>query len=604
MISRWNYFSITIVMGVVLLMFQMTNVMLKQWNHYEENSFVRSWEELPSESSAYALNTTAAEENRGVVVYIGSESAPAFQIMQQWAVYTKQNFVSCGTMEEYQECGSKLAAYPGKVVSVHSEDLDWEDGEIGEILGQNAAADDSLVFCGLPESGAIKGNAGLRSLLGISRVRSEEVSVEGLRLEEGFLLGGGAEYRSVDPEENRQRQDMDLTFPWYILSEDTEIYMRGILEDESLELQEMPPVIWRSPVKEANIYAVNGDYMEEAHGLGLLSAMWADGKECEIYPVVNAQNLVAVNYPGLAPENSEEIQAIYGQDLERLLRDSVWPVFIAAYRQNTLGLTCMLAPQFDYKDENLPEQNQLLYYMKHLNEERAEVGLSDGRICGTPLEQKLLEDQWFMEGTLPDYQFTSFYSTEGENLEETLQNDILKPVRTVVSRYNGELEVFGYLNEYVTRQALLTDGVNYTYSQDFLTKCMETALGYTSVMVDMEKIAYPEGSDRLKEMSASLGWNLQNYFRSYENFAGTTVSESDERIRSFLALDYTKRIEGNTVYLELNNSETPAWFVLRSEGKGIQSVEGGQWTRLEDGSYLIETAGKNVVITLHNSTWR
>jgi len=245
-----------------------------------------------------------------------------------------------------------------------------------------------------------------------------------------------------------------------------------------------------------------------------------------------------------------------------------------------------------------------LYYMKHLNEERAEVGLSDGRICGTPLEQKLLEDQWFMEGTLPDYQFTSFYSTEGENLEETLQNDILKPVRTVVSRYNGELEVFGYLNEYVTRQALLTDGVNYTYSQDFLTKCMETALGYTSVMVDMEKIAYPEGSDRLKEMSASLGWNLQNYFRSYENFAGTTVSESDERIRSFLALDYTKRIEGNTVYLELNNSETPAWFVLRSEGKGIQSVEGGQWTRLEDGSYLIETAGKNVVITLHNSTWR
>lgn len=604
MISRWNYFSITIVMGVVLLMFQMTNVMLEQWNHYEENSFVRSWEELPSESSAYALNTTAAEENRGVVVYIGSESARAFQVTQQWAVYTKQNFVSCGTMEEYQACVRKLAAYPGKIVSVHSEDIDWKDGKNWKILEENAAADDTLVFCGLPESSAIKGNAGLRSLLGISRVRSEEVSVEGLRLEEGFLLGGGAEYRSVDPEENRQRQDMDLTFPWYILSEDTEIYMRGILEDESLELQEMPPVIWRFPVKEANIYAVNGDYMEEAHGLGLLSAMWADGKECEIYPVVNAQNLVAVNYPGLAPENSEEIQAIYGQDLERLLRDSVWPVFIAAYRQNTLGLTCMLAPQFDYKDENLPEQNQLLYYMKHLNEERAEVGLSDGRICGTPLEQKLLEDQWFMEGTLPDYQFTSFYSTEGENLEETLQNDILKPVRTVVSRYNGELEVFGYLNEYVTRQALLTDGVNYTYSQDFLTKCMETALGYTSVMVDMEKIAYPEGSDRLKEMSASLGWNLQNYFRSYENFAGTTVSESDERIRSFLALDYTKRIEGNTVYLELNNSETPAWFVLRSEGKGIQSVEGGQWTRLEDGSYLIETAGKNVVITLHNSTWR
>ena len=421
MISRWNYFSITIVMGVVLLMFQMTNVMLEQWNHYEENSFVRSWEELPSESSAYALNTTAAEENRGVVVYIGSESARAFQVTQQWAVYTKQNFVSCGTMEEYQACVRKLAAYPGKIVSVHSEDIDWKDGKNWKILEENAAADDTLVFCGLPESSAIKGNAGLRSLLGISRVRSEEVSVEGLRLEEGFLLGGGAEYRSVDPEENRQRQDMDLTFPWYILSEDTEIYMRGILEDESLELQEMPPVIWRSPVKEANIYAVNGDYMEEAHGLGLLSAMWADGKECEIYPVVNAQNLVAVNYPGLAPENSEEIQAIYGQDLERLLRDSVWPVFIAAYRQNTLGLTCMLAPQYDYGDDQFPSQTELEFYMKRLKEQSAEAGLSGESVSDTPIGQKLDEDERFVKKSLPDYRFSSFYAGELTELEMVLE---------------------------------------------------------------------------------------------------------------------------------------------------------------------------------------
>ena len=221
------------------------------------------------------------------------------------------------------------------------------------------------------------------------------------------------------------------------------------------------------------LFRSNGDYMEEAFGLGLLSAMWAGGKAYEIYPVVNAQNLVAVNYPGMSLENDEAIQKIYDQSLGRLFRDRVWPVLIAAYRQNALGLTCMMTPQFDYADENLPEQEQLLHYMKRLNEERAETGLSGFRVSDTPLERKLLEDGWFMEGTLPDYQFTSFYSTEEQGLEQALEDELLQSVRTVVSRYDGELDIFGYLNENVTRQPLLSDGVRYTYRQDFLTKCVE-----------------------------------------------------------------------------------------------------------------------------------
>lgn len=277
-------------------MFQMTNVMLERWNNYEENSFVRNLEELPKESDAFTLADAKSETSRGVAVYIGNEKASAFEVVQQWAVYTKQNFMSCETLEDYQKSAGALAAYPEKMVIIHSGDIDWTDEASWKCLKE---ADGSLVFCGLPEAGLIKKSAGLRGLLGIAQVRAEETTVEGLRLEAGFLLGGGAEYRTIDAEENERRQDMDLTFPWYILSEDTEIYMRGIPEegDKPLELEELPAVIWRAPGKGAYAYAVNGDYMEGTYGLGLLSAMWADGKECEIYPVVNAQNLVAVNYP-------------------------------------------------------------------------------------------------------------------------------------------------------------------------------------------------------------------------------------------------------------------------------------------------------------------
>lgn len=608
MISRWNYFSITIVMGVVLLMFQMTNVMLERWNHYEENSFVRNLEELPKRSDVYTPDGGRPDSARGMVVYIGREDAPAFEVVRQWAAYTRQNFMSCGTLEDYQEQREALAAYPEKIVSVHSADIDWEDGTARKCLEDSVGPDSRLVLCGVPGVDVVKKDAGLRGLLGIAEVRAEETTVEGLRLEEGFLLGGGAEYRTIDPEENARRQDMDLTFPWYVVAEDAEIYMRGVPKDEIpkdeaqvLELEELPAVIWRAPVKKGYAYVVNGDYMESACGLGLLSAMWADGKDCEIYPVVNAQNLVAVNYPGMALENGEALQTAYGQDLGRLFRDRVWPIFIAAYRQNALGLTCMLSPQFDYEDENLPVQEQLLHYMKQLNEESAEAGLSGDRVSDTPLSQKLLEDRWFMEGTLPDYRFTSFYSTGETGLEETLGDELLESIRTVAFQYDGNLDIFGYLNEIVTRQPLLTDGVRYTYSQDFLTKCVETALGYTSVMVDMEGIAYPKNSDALNEMSSNLAWTLQTYFKGYENFEGTTLSESDERIRTFLTLDYSKQVEGNTIYLDFNGPETSAWFVLRGEGKRVRSVKGGQWTQLERGVYLIEATERNVVITLQNS---
>lgn len=601
MISRWNYVSMTIVMGVVLLMFQLTNVMLDRWNHYEVNSFVKSWEELPSESDARVLAEEETDESRGIVVYIGSGDAPAFEVVRQWAAYTKQNFQSCETMEDYRQSAGDLDKYPEKIVGIHSADIDWEDEAAWKCLSESAGGDTSLVFCGLPDPGLVKKSAALRRLLGVTRVRAEETTVEGLRLEEGFLLGGAAEYRTVDEEENKRLQDMDLTFPWYTLAEDAQVYMRGVWDDETLEEEDMPPVIWRAPAGDVNAYVVNGDYMEGACGLGLLSAVRADGKECEIYPVVNAQSLVAVNYPGMSTENDAAIQKIYDQSLSRLFRDRVWPVLIAAYRQNSLGLTCMMAPQFDYADENLPEQELLLHYLKRLNEESAETGLSGSRVSDTPLERKLLEDRWFMEGTLPDYEFTSFYSTDEQELDEVLQNELTKSVRTILSQYDGELDIFGYLNENVTRQPLLSDGVRYTYRQDFLTKCIETALGYTSVMVDLGRIAYPDSEDPLNEMNSSLGWNLQNYFQGFKNFEGTTASESDERIRTFLSLDYTKRVDGNTVCLELEKPDASAWFVLRSDGKRVKSVEGGQWTQLEDGAYLIEATEASVVITLRNN---
>ena len=175
----------------------------------------------------------------------------------------------------------------------------------------------------------------------------------------------------------------------------------------------------------------------------------------------------------------------------------------------------------------------------------------------------------------------------------------MSDVRTVAAVYDGTGDVIGYQNDTVTRQCIVTDGVRHTYREDFRSRCIETALGYTSVGVDLREVAYPtQGQDALTELTSYLGWNLQQTFDGYSGFAGTTLSESDERIRSFLTLDYRQRREGNAICLNVKGTASPAWFVLRCHGEVPARVEGGSWKKLEEDVYLIEVQEKEAVVTL------
>ena len=602
MVSRWNYIAITTVMFIVFVLFQFTNVMLEGMNDYEENPQIRNVDELPGRNDVYSEEKDGAfDESRGRVIYIGDDGKDQGRVVQTWAVYTKQKLLSFDTLAQFEESGWEKEEYPPEMIVIDPEAVDWQRDSEYECLNEFTKAGISLVFGNLPDAETIEGNQRLRELLGISQVREQETTVEGIHLYEGFLLGGEVVYRTEDEEENALRQDMELTFPWYVLSDEAKAYMRGVFGDEDIKAEDSPAIIWRNTAGRAYVFAVNGGYMETAEGLGLLSAMRSQMGDYQLYPVVNAQNLVIAGYPGLAEENWYGMETQYGRTMEELFRNTVWPAVIAVYRQNTLGLSCMMAMQFDYADEELPSQDQLLYYMRRLNEERAEAGLYGLSVSNTSLEQKLTEDGWFMDGTLPSYRFTSFYTggLPDAEINEALGDELLADVRTVVADYDGSSEIIGYQTDNITRQCTVTDGVRHTYREDFLVKCLETALGYTSVRVDMSRVAFPEqDEDALTELTSSLGWNIRSYFRGFGGFDGTTVSESDGRIRNFLALDHTQHRENNAVYLEVDGADESSWFILRSENETVSRVEGGSFRQLEKNAYLIEVQEKNAVITL------
>lgn len=608
MVSHRNYLAITIVMLVVFFLFQFTNVALESRNAYESNSYAADKEWLQKKSGVYGAGDLEEgnkegvwDVSRDVIVYIGQKDTPVRKVVNTWSSYSKKQIKSYETLEEYGRLREDDRTDSPQMLVINSGDMDWKNERTAGQLDEYVRSGINLVFSGLPDVSVIKDSRQLRRLFGIKEIKEEETTADGLHLNAGFFLGGETAYQAGDQEEYEQRQNMELVFPWYILSSGTKTYMRGLYEDQVLEEEDCPAVIWRNRLGRGYVFAINGHYMEDAAGLGILSAVWAQSENYVIYPVINAQNMIFANYPGLADENSEEMTKRYGRTMSEMMRYNAWPAIVSVYQKSTMGMTCMLAPQYDYEDDNYPNQSDFLYYMKRLNEQKVEVGLSALSVSDTPLEKKLGEDARLMEETIPGYRFSSLYSSDlaDDAIDSALSGEFLETVRTVVTDYNGDAEVVGYQSEQITRQTVISDGYRHTFLEDFRARALETALAYTSVLADMSQAAYPGDSNHtFEKIIYDFGWNTQHYWGVFQGFARTTVSECDDHIRNFLAMDYKETRENNSIRLDVAGPQMPVWFILRINEGNIGKVTGGSWTKIEDQVYLIEAEEPSVVIQI------
>lgn len=595
MVSRRNFLSVTAVMMIVCFLFQSLNIAREYLNEYEVNTYAQDKEALSGRTDAY----TPKDSQNALVVSIQNDENAENDSTFFWALYSKWAYYGCASLSDYERARAEGAIKPPKLIVLDAGCIDWTDEKEIKILEGCVEDGISLVFSTLPAASVIDENEALRRLLGISRVVSQSTHAAGIHLFDGFLLGGEAIYAAKAQE--KEKQDLQLSFPWYELTAGTKVYMKGVFEDESVKTEDYPAVIWRKSFDNAYVFAVNGDYMHGAAALGVLSGFVSEMSDYNIYPVVNAQNLVIVNYPGLADENRDKMQSLYSQSMRNVFRDIIWPSVAAVYQENNLGLTCMMSPQFDYSDTLLPRSEDLSYYLKLVRQLHGEVGLSADTVSDTTLSEKLSQDARFMAQALPDYDFASFYRADrtDEAVLEALSEPFLKNVRTVVEPEADTADILGFETETVTRQRMIADGCEHTYMDDFIVKSVESALGYTGVLLDLSRIAYPaEEADTWERVSEQFAANTKTYWNSFSGFDKTTVSESDSRIRTFLSLNYSDERSGDTIRLTKNDADSTAWFILRTHNEAVKSVTGGNAKKLENDVWLIEADETETIITL------
>lgn len=616
MVSRRNYVAITAVMVIIFFLFQFLNMAKDHWNDYSENQYAVDVNELSGADNVYVAPDSdeldqqstglIPWEKKKCVVCIGSnESNTMGEMIGNWALYMKRKISYYESISAYENAISKKTQDTPQFVLVDPDFINWDDTKQIRSLQTCVENGISVIFGKLPDASIIGSHKLLRRLLGIDEIVQESVTGNGIHLYSGFLLGGEVIYKAYNEKEEKN-QDMELTFPWYHLTSGTKIYMKGMLEDPTVNIQEYPPLIWRKNFTTASVFAVIGDYMIDATGLGMLTAMLSEMQSYTIYPVVNAQNFIAANYPAAANENSSILRQMYSQTMRGFLRDVVWPAFSSINIKTSFSLSSMMTIQFDYTDTAKPNSEDIQYYMEAVNEEEGEMGYSAYNVSNTSISEMISEDADFWNKTLPDYQFASLYYGDYSQkaVQGILDNSFMQRVRTVIGNVDTTSDVVGYVNNQVTRQNTLIDGYEHTFRQDLRIRSVETALGYTSILADVSKAAYPQSDkDGWEKLSEKLMANTITYWKPFSAFSGTTVSQCDSRIRRFLSLNYEEvaNESNNKILIHASEGDETAWFVLKTNGEVLSDVAGGTYEKIEDNVWLIGMEESSILITLKPS---
>ena len=588
MVSKRKFFSMAIMMFVLFFLFQFSMVLRDSRNAYDVNSHLtekkadgeNQW--TPSDSDSNSSTVTGDDIS---VVFVGDKSGDMGTAVSRWCTYAKRKMISSKSVNAYKADDKNL---PEMMILESEKYAEGDNLTTLETLEKKGVI---IVFGCLENVKNIQDNKDLMKFLGIQTVAAEETHLTGVKLFEGLLLGGEVIYDTPKEKEEKKRQDLELDVPWYQVGSGTKTYMVGLFDKKTgkdVENEDLPTLIWRNGIENGSIFAVVGDYMKDSTALGLLDGMRAEASQYTIYPVVNAQNLSMVNFPVFADENNAEMMKLYSQSATGISRDIMWPSLVSIVEKSGMKMTCFIQPQADYTDDVEPETGNLEFYLKQMKEQSTEAGISLEYQKLYKAEDKVTKDTEFFEKEGTNYRFGAAFAKEKDlkGILKDTDSGLLGDVGTLVCDYTEDQPVVSYYSDSVTLQTVTSDGMNYAYSDDIRMRSIQTALGYTNVMLDMYDIFWPqEKTDRWEVMQKRFSSNLLTYWKNFAGFDSTTLSESNARTRTFLNLDYSQSREDNEITLK--TSEPGSWFVLRLHDEEIDEVEGGTETKLEDNAYLI-----------------
>lgn len=600
MLSKRNLAMMMTMILVVLVLFLSSVVLKEYFNDYDVNH--------AAEAEVIQKKEQDASFYGQQVLYIGAEDSGYYPAMKEWAGYRKKSLQSFSSLEAAEEA-NQINGKQNICILIDGETLGADAEKAAEKLTEYVEQGGVVIFYRMPSYQTILDSRVLQDLLGIQRLRAESVKLHEIWLFDGFLLGGETHY-SFEGVEDMELVDMEREIPWYDISSRTKSYMVGFLSEEeknaqALENEDMPAIIWRSSLGGGFVFAVNGDYMKGENSLGLLDAMLYESEVYVLYPVVNAQNLSVAGFPDLTSENEDVMAEAYGMTTRQFCRDILWPSLVAGTRKGDWKITSFVSIKQSDRSENEPSREELIDYLKYFNEESAEAGVSLGRIESSNLRWSVEDEQDIWKSWNLEYVLTGGYIRKEKKaklstlLDKNGKMEYFRDIRTVVGEYEEDEAILSWLTDEITLQNATTDAYTHSYMDSFRLKCLETALGYSNVQVDIYRIFWPESrEDEWQSVAEKMASNIDTYWKPFATFDKTTISESDSRVRNFLNGTVESERTGDGISIQTKDFTGDAYLLLRTHGEEPVKVTGGSYEEVEEDTYLLRLTEEKASVTL------
>jgi len=602
MVSRRKFFAIFLMMAVLLFLFQFSQVMRESWNYYTNNEY--AVDDLPTADLEW---TQEAQENRiygaqpGAFL-VGREDSEVGKAAAQWCRYMKYRFAAGDKLSTYEDAGRNKPT----MVLIDGENTSCAD--FLPCLPEYIKNGVTVVFLSLPDVSVVKKNEDLRQLLGIEEIPQEEVTVEGIRLFSGCLMGGEAIYQAQNPKEEEMLQDLPLSMPWYVTGKGSKTYMIGMMDEKKYDREKFPQIIWRNSEHDAMVFAVNGDYMKDETAFGFLNLFLYESSDYALYPVVNAQNTLLIDYPDFSGADEEAVTAMYSRNAQSIQRDIFWPSVYSMITRNNMKPTCFFmtgyrADTFADASED-PDGEQVNFYLRQLNEVGAEAGRSMNFAEDMTLAEKIEKDNAFYQNSGCEYDFRAAYldQSDGDMRQLWEQSEDMTDISTLTGEPGTDTPLLYYYTNGVTMQEITHEADKYTYRENLRIRSIMTSIGYTNLKIDFHRILWPESKEDSWEVYFDKVYsNISTYWAGVSQYDQTTLSQSDVRVRAFLNLDYMQSRSDNRIFLVAKKGRDDCYFLLRTHGEEIDNIRNGQYRMLEKDMYLIHVTDLTVSITLKQS---
>ena len=589
MISKKNFFTISVMMVVVFFLFMVTGGAKLVLSNYEQNEY------SPNNMEVKNSSESVEEEMDKTLLYLGDDSN-ILHHLKEWSYYNKTSVIEIShgdTYEKDEEISPSMLVIDG--ASLTEEDVSF--------LLEAKLAEITMVFASVPSNEFLEEHTDVAGLMGIRAIQNESTTLVGMHLYEGFLLGGEKIYE-LGEKDPLYYQDLKLQIPWYILESSTKVYMSGYLNKayKDADISYTPPVIWRNHLENAYVYVINSDFMEDVSALGIYTAVMSTQDEIVAYPVINSQNMVLYNYPTFANENADKIKELYSRNTINFLETLVWPTVNSVSSKNKMKPSFMISAKLDYDSGGAPEEKALHYLMELIRESHGEAGLSFQAYSDISLLDKISFDLDFFGKELKEYNFYSGYigDLNRDEVLASLQESDLEKIAVLLADANEK----NYLIETENNDVILsptTSSQYYSFRKDFTLKSVETALGYSMAAQNMEICVYPKTKDaHLQNFTRDYSGTMNTLYEAFSDFDATTVTEAGNRVKNYLNLEYEVNVsmEKDRVTITTNTYGEGQYFILKVPNMEIASISMGDYKKLEEGVYLLSLTSSNTTIDL------